>query len=208
MCIMLRVKGRRACFSRPELKVEAVSYDVMTPTAARAIVGCIYWKPQIEWVVDGILVLNPIRTAVIKQNLIDDKISAKAVARGSQKPFDVTSMRDQRNSTILIDVDYIIKAHFDIVSGEDNTGKHLDMFMRRAEKGQCFRHPYFGCRDFSVDSFELIQSMPLSQFKGIKPLGYMLHSIDYTTNKPAFWDAQLSNGYLSVPLATSKEVKR
>ena len=117
-------------------------------------------------------------------------------------------MRDQRNFTILIDVDYVIEAHFLIISGENNSGKHLDMFRRRAEKGQEFRHPYFGMRDFSVDSYELVESTPQSRLKGKRPLGYMLHSIDYTTNKPAFWNAELSDGYLSIPPVTSNEVKR
>jgi CRISPR-associated protein Cas5d len=194
MGILLKVSGRWACFSRPELKVETVSYDVITPTAARAILESIYWKPEIKWVVNGITVLNPIRTFSIKRNFIS-KIIGKRL-----EPIMVEDCREQRNATILQDVAYIIAAHFEIISGDKNSGKHMDMFTRRAEKGQCYRHPYFGCREFSVDKFELVSHTEPSALKGTMNLGYMLHSIDFATGFPSFFNAVVENGYMAVPL--------
>ena len=209
MGVMLRVKGRWACFTRPELKVEMVTYDVMTPTAAKAILGCIYRKPEMEWVVDGIHVINPIKTITLMRNGITETISSRNVLRGKQIPFDVSSMRDQRNATILYKVDYVIKAHFDVFPGNEDAAKHYCMFTRRASQGQCFRHPYFGCREFSVDSFELVKEIPPSSLKGTMQLGYMIHSFDHERDDhPAFFNAILEDGYLKVPPLKDPRVKR
>ena len=204
---LLRVAGAWACFTRPELKVEAVTYDVMTPTAATAILESIYWKPEIEWVIDGIHVLNPIKTMTLMRNGITSKISSSKNAWKIQ-PMEVEKVRDQRNATILRDVDYVIKAHFNIVSGEKNPMKHQMMFLRRATRGQCFRYPYFGCREFSVDSFVPVKEVPPSALKGTRNLGYMLHSIDYSNMRPAFFEAVIEDGYMSVPPSNSSRVKR
>lgn len=208
--VLLRVTGSRACFSRPELKVESVTYDVMTPTAAKAILECIYRKPEMEWVVDGIYVLNPILTTTLMRNGITVKISPQSVKSAWKiSPLSVEKVRDQRNATILRNVDYVIKAHFDVVSGENNPAKHQMMFLRRALKGQCFRHPYFGCREFSVDSFALVKKVPPSALKGIMKLGYMLHSIDYDNDmQPAFFNAVLEDGFMAVPSLNDPGVKR
>ena len=211
--LMLRVSGRRACFSRPELKVEAVTYDVMTPTAAKAILGSIYWKPEMDWAIDGIQVLNPVRTMSIMRNGITEKISVRNVNAQKQMPFNVESMREQRNATILVDVDYIIVAHIVLIShpGEKpDSEKHFNMFTRRASKGQCFRYPYLGCREFSADLFELAEKLPQphSSLKGTRDLGYMLHSINYDSNKPKFFRAEMIDGYINIPLATDRRVKQ
>ena len=209
--ILLRVRGPWARFTRPELKVEAVTYDVMTPTAAKAILGAIYRKPEMEWVVDEISVLKPIQTISMMLNYITGNGGAiiNAGRTASVRPVDVTSMRDQRNTTILRDVDYVIRAHFDIVSGENNPGKHQMMFLRRALQGQCFRHPYFGCREFSVREFYPVKDVPESPLKGIIRLGFMLHSIDYANGqKKRFFNAVLENGRMAIPPVGSPEVKQ
>lgn len=205
MGVMLRVSGKWACFSRPELKVEAVSYSCMTPTAARAILSAIYWKPEINWVVDGIHVLKKIRTMPLMRNFVSKKIPNKDPAK--LRPVDASAIRDQRNATILYDVDYVIKAHFEAYDKDPN--KHLSIFNRRASMGQYFRRPFFGCREFSVDRFDLVDRIPPSELRGKSELGYMLHSFDresYTI--PSFFNAVLDDGFLKVPPVDSSEVKR
>lgn len=206
--VLLRVKGPRACFTRPELKVEAVSYDVMTPTAAKAILGAIYRKPEMDWIIDGIHVINPIQTSTIMINGITDKINMKNVLSGKIKPMQVERKRDQRNMTFLRNVDYVIKAHFDIISGNDHPGKHISTFQRRAENGQCYRYPYFGCREFSVEKFYLVNKLPVSALKGTIRLGYILHSIDHEHNHSAFFDAVIEDGYMRIPPVDAPEIKR
>jgi len=204
MGVMLRVKGKRACFSRPEFHVEAVTYDTMTPTAARAILENIYWKPEMQWIIDGIHTLKPIQTISVMRNFINGSGLSLPKNKPAQ-PISIEHTREQRYATVLVDVDYIIKAHF--ITKED-AAKHISMFNRRASSGQCFRHPYLGCREFSVDSFELVEKVPESALKGEKPLGYMLHSIDYSTGEAAYFNAVIKDGFLSVPPPDHKEVKR
>jgi CRISPR-associated protein Cas5d len=199
MGFLLEVAGPLACFSRPELKVEMVSYDVITPTAARAILEAIYWKPEIRWEIDGIHILKPIQTISLKRNFVFEKLK--------NPPININKERDQRHATILRDVAYIIEAHFKILSGDDNSSKHSQMFTRRAQNGQCFSRPYFGCREFSVEKFRLLSNIKPS-LKGIHNLGYMLHSIDYETGRPAFFNAVLKEGYLKVPPIGHPEVKQ
>ena len=138
------------------MKVERVSYDVMTPSAARGILEAIYWKPAIRWVIDRIHVLRPIRFENIRRNEVASKIpknSIIAAMKDGSKPLSlfVESDRQQRAAMVLRDVGYVIEAHFEAV-GDDGTneGKHLDIFNRRVQSGQCFNQPYFGCREFSV----------------------------------------------------------
>lgn len=200
--ITLEVSGDYALFSRPEMKVERVSYDVMTPSAARGILEAIYWKPQIAWRIDRIHVLNPIRFTNIRRNEISAKIPVKgaagvnaAMASGSGNlGIAVDEFRQQRASLLLREVRYVIQAHFDILehrferggpelSANDCAGKHLDMFNRRARSGQCFQQPYFGCREFPV-RFRLIESdeelpIPHESLLGEKDLGFMLHDIEF-----------------------------
>ena len=146
MGIKLSVSGDYACFTRPEMKVERVSCDVLTPSAARGIVEAIYWKPEIRWRITRIHVLNPIRFTSLRRNEVGCKIPAGTVAaamksgRGRLGLF-VEEERQQRAATLLRDVAYVIEAQFDVVSGENNVGKHLDQFNRRARDGRCLHAP-------------------------------------------------------------------
>jgi CRISPR-associated protein Cas5d len=157
--IRLHVWGRNALFTRPELKVERVSYDVMTPSAARGILEAIHWKPAISWVIDRIHVLEPIRFQSIRRNEVGHKAPAgsikQAMNRGDVGGLQilVDEDRQQRASTVLVAPAYVIEAHFaltDKAGAEDNEGKHLDIFNRRAERGQCFHQPCLGTREFAA----------------------------------------------------------
>lgn len=195
---LIRVTGKWACFTRPELKAEGITYEVMTPSAARGLLESIYWKPEMKWVIKGLHVLKPVKTTTLMRNCISSVVSVRSVLNNKQKPIDVTTKteRDQRNATVLRDVDYVIEA--DIIA--EKRIKHVEIFRRRVNKGQCFQHPYFGCREFAVDSFTLEKSIPPSPLKGKKELGYMLHSIDYDNGaQPVFFDAVMEEGYIKVP---------
>ena len=144
----LRVWGRNACFTRPEMKVERVSYDVMTPSAARGVLEAILWKPAIRWVVDRIDVLNPIRWESVRRNEVGITMSLRSPC------LFVEDQRQQRAGLFLREVDYVIHARFEITDRagpDDNPTKFQEMFLRRAEKGQCFHRPYLGCREFAAD---------------------------------------------------------
>lgn len=207
--IRLRCWGDFACFTRPEMKVERVTYDVMTPSAARGILEAIYWKPEIRWVIERVRVLRPIAYASIRRNEVGKKISAVAAGkvmhagRGSLGLY-VEEERQQRASLVLRDVDYVISAHFDVIGGEDNPAKHLDVFNRRARNGQCFTRPYLGCREFAAH-FALLESdaaEPQSHpsLIGIRQLGLMLHDIDFNNaGEPVFFDASIVDGVVDVP---------
>ena len=198
--IKLRVWGDYACFSRPEMKVERVSYDVMTPSAARGILEAIYWKPAIRWVIDRIHVLKPISFENIRRNELSNKasINQKMMSAGNISVHQyIEDERQQRASMVLKNVEYVIEAHFEFTSEEDNNeGKHLDIFNRRARQGQCFHRPYFGCREFAV-YFELCDEVPVSALTGEKDLGFMLHDIDFKNNMEAqFFRAIMKAGVI------------
>ena len=220
--IKLLVWGDFACFSRPEMKVERVSYDVMTPSAARGILDAIYWKPSLKWVIDKIHVLSPISFTHVRRNEISCKISKTGYKKNPG--IDVTANRQQRASMILKDVRYGIEAHFEFLGDEDNNeGKHLDIFNRRAKKGQCFHHPYLGTREFFAN-FAWTEDIPKcpEELSGEKYLGFMLHDIIFTPDKkgkivesnqglrlsaePRFFRAVMKNGIIDVPLLDAKEV--
>jgi CRISPR-associated protein Cas5d len=215
--IKLRVWGDYACFTRPEMKVERVSYDVMTPSAARGILEAIHWKPAIRWVIDRIHVLRPIKFDNVRRNEVSSKIPKPnpATAMRDKKPLyflvDDGSNRQQRATTLLRDVEYVIEAHFEMTDqagGEDNEGKHLDIFRRRAKKGQFFHQPSLGCREFPA-SFELMEGdVPESCYAGqIKDLGYMLLDIDFANDMvPLFFRATMENGIISPPSPVAVEV--
>lgn len=219
MSIRLHVRGEFACFSRPEMKVERVSYDIITPSAARGIVEAIYWKPEIRWTVSRIHVLNPIRFTSLRRNEVAAKIPAGSAAtamkngRGRLGLY-VEEERQQRAATLLRDVAYVIEARFDVVAGENNVAKHLDQFNRRARDGRCFQRPYLGCREFPAD-FELIEEpaqvaafeeKAKEAFKGERDLGYMLHDIDFEDGMtPHFFRALLRDGILDVPPLKRRE---
>lgn len=225
--IKLKVWGDYACFTRPEMKVERVSYDVMTPSGARGILEAIYWKPQIRWVIDRIHVLKPIQFTSIRRNEVASKASA-ATAKSAMKSgkgnlgIIIEEDRQQRAAMVLRDVAYVIEAHFEILDPRfekggpelpmnDNAGKHLDMFNRRAKGGQYFHHPYFGCREFPVN-FELVEGpLPQTELPAAdrdKDLGFMLHDIAFEQDpktkavrntSPKFFRAVMKNGVIEVP---------
>lgn len=220
--IKLLIRGENACFTRPEMKVERVSYDVITPSAARGILEAIHWKPAIRWVIDKIHVLEPIRFESIRRNEVASKISARnvtsAMNRGSTENLhlfvDEGKERQQRAATILRNVGYIVEAHFvltDMAGKDDNEGKHLEMFTRRARKGQCFHHPYLGTREFPaeyilLENNELPQSN-LPESDRDKDFGWMLHDIDFADeNTPHFFRAVMVDGVINIPPFHSAKV--
>ena len=196
--VKLKVWGDYALFTRPEMKVERVSYDVMTPSAARGILEAIYWKPAICWVIDRIHVLKPIRFENIRRNELSNKVSLNAkIMKESNRPVRqyIEDDRQQRASLVLKNVAYVIEAHFELTGFDtSDPGKHLAVFERRVKKGQCFHRPYFGCREFPVD-FKWCDEIPDSVLTGEQNLGFMLHDIDYQNEMtPKFFRAVMHNG--------------
>ncbi|WFE67791.1 type I-C CRISPR-associated protein Cas5c [Thiomicrospira sp. R3] len=218
--IKLHIWGDYACFTRPEMKVERVSYDVITPSAARGVLEAIHWKPAIRWVIDRIHVLKPVRFESIRRNELKNcKVSTRSVsfamknASTLELPFFIEDKRTQRATTLLRDVGYVIEAHFELTDkagAEDSVGKHLDIFNRRARKGQYFHQPCLGNREFPA-YFSLIDcddDLPISEVRHeSKDLGWMLHDIDFANNaEPKFFRAELKDGVIEVPPFNSMEV--
>jgi CRISPR-associated protein Cas5d len=193
------------------MKVERVSYDVITPSAARGIVEAIYWKPEIRWQIDRITVLKPIKFTSVRRNEVKDKIGAGMVAKAMKDGHgnlafyvDEGDNRQQRATLMLRDVGYIIEAHIEILSGPKNIAKHLDQFNRRARKGSCHTRPYLGCREFAAN-FALLEAegaMPTvdAGLMGERDLGWMLHDIDFADDMQArFFRAVMHDGMIEVP---------
>lgn len=221
--IKLLIWGDRACFTRPEMKVERVSYDVITPSAARGILEAIHWKPSIRWVIDRIQVLKPIRFESIRRNEVGSKISAGSITKamkagttfGLCNYVDESKERQQRAATVLRDVAYVIEAHFELTDqagADDSEGKHLDIFNRRARKGQFFHAPCLGVREFPAN-FQLLESdaadlLSDAALDGERDLGWMLHDIDFKNDyTPHFFRALMVNGVIDVPPFMGEEVK-
>jgi len=229
--VKLRVSGDYACFSRPEMKVERVSYDVMTPSAARGILEAIHWKPAIVWIIDRIHVLKPIRFQSIRRNEVSSKIPVGGI-KSAMKSGAVDELflradekRQQRASTLLVDVDYLIEAHFEMTDRAepgDNPPKHHETFIRRAEKGQCFHQPCFGTREFPADFSLWTDPQPPPRAGDAptdKDLGWMLLDIRHAPTPPerkhrcgddcvpVFFPAKLKDGVLEVPAINAAEVK-
>ena len=220
--VKLHIWGENACFTRPEMKVERVSYDLITPSAARGILEAIHWKPAIRWVIDSIEVLEPICFESIRRNEVASKISERNVTSAMNKKsteslhilVDDGKERQQRAATILRKVGYVIEAHFVLTAkagGDDNEGKHLDIFNRRAKKGQCFHHPYLGTREFPAE-FTLLEDdespgSNLPEKDRNRDYGWMLHDIDFAdANSSHFFRAIMENGIIKVPPFHSKGV--
>lgn len=228
--IYLRVWGDLACFTRPEMKVERVSYQVITPSAARGLLEAILYKPQFRWRVHRIAVRKPIRFLAFRRN----EVKSKAAVRNPQ-PIVAEEDRTQRNTLALRDVDYVIEASLELTSlanqprrgplgedeptDDDNIGKYYGMARRRIENGQCFHQPCFGCREFPAH-FEPADAGAMQVPPGLNPnadLGLMLydvfdldvpHSGQKAQARPqvTFFRARLENGLLNVP--TWSEVKQ
>ena len=227
--VKLKVWGDYAAFNRPEMKVERVSYEVMTPSAARGVLEAIYWKPQMCWVVDRIHVLAPIRLTSVRRNEIGSKIPAGSVKQAMKSGkgalgIGVDDDRQQRAALILREVCYGIEAHVEVRDATDQEGKpldapeakHLEMFKRRAAKGACFHHPYLGCREFPAH-FALVEAFDPCPpaLAGERTLGYMLHDVVYVDDvqgtviesnqgrrlraEPRFSNFTMRDGIIDVP---------
>ena len=218
--VKLHVWGAYACFTRPELKAERVSYDVITPSAARGILEAIHWKPAIRWVIDRIHVLKPIRFETLCRNETGGKIPVRAVAGAIRRRTTaalhvlVEDDRQQRATMLLRDVGYVIEAHFVLTAAagtHDTEAKHLSMFSRRAARGQCFHRPYLGMRECVAEFAPVADAMPVSTLPGEqrdRDLGWMLHDIDFVQGRaPRFFRARLVRGVVAVPGPGDARVK-
>ena len=233
----LEIQGDYACFTRPEMKVERVSYDVITPSAARAIFDAILWKPAIFWKIKRIEVLSPIKWISVRRN----EVGKVASPRSTGIFIDDGKTRQQRAGLFLRDVKYRLFAEFEFippdkrgkvynpvpeylvnadeqaeltkpdVRADETEAKYAAMFERRAKKGQCFNQPYLGCREFSA-SFQLVDPVkePATPIPETRDLGWMLYDMDFEDPKdikPMFFKAQMNNGVIIVPDRNSEEVR-
>ena len=205
--LRLRVWGDNACFTRPEMKVERVSYDVMTPSAARGILEAILWKPAIRWHVTQIDVLKPIRWESVRRNEVGCVMSPRI------PQLFIEEQRQQRAGLFLRDVAYTVHAWLELTDKAglaDSLIKFQEMFLRRAEKGQSFQRPYLGCREFAAHFEPVFHDQPFPEPIGdTRELGYMLHDIDYAGESPMphFFRASLKDGRLKIPPFKSAEVR-
>lgn len=197
---LVRARGPLACFTRPEMKAERVSYEVMTPSAARGILESILWKPAIRWHVQSIAVLAPIAWVSFRRNEVSDRASPNI------PDFYVEERRAQRNTVALRDVDYVITASFSLTEKAgpgDNLTKFEEMFERRLAKGQTFQQPYLGCRELAAEIEPAPESFQPIQASVDRPLGLMLYDFAYDPEghgaRPLFFDARLERGVLKVP---------
>lgn len=208
--VRVRVWGEYALMSRPEMKTERVSYDVLTPSAARGILESLYWHPGLHYVIDRIIVVKPIQFTSVRRNEVKSKISANNVLpvyNGMAKELYINTKADivQRASLLLRDVEYVIEAHFEMTdkaNASDNPGKFKDILMRRLQRGECYHMPYFGCREFPAH-FSLCEEEIQSAYADVeeKDLGYMLYDMDYSdcqNIQPMFFRAVLRKGVLDL----------
>lgn len=219
MAIRVEVWGDYALFTRPEMKTERVSYDVMMPSAARGLLESIYWHPGMKWCIDRIHVCSPIRFTNIRRNEVKDTISARKVKtvmeKGQGELYLATPESiQQRAAMVLRDVHYVIDAHFDLTENAapgDNAGKFQDIIKRRLERGQCYSMPYFGTREFPAHFRRCTELPPCpDELKGVRDLGWMLLDMDYTNPQnitPRFFRASLTDGVMVVPPWDSEEVR-
>ena len=223
MSVSLEVWGDYALFARPEMKTERVSYDVITPSAARGILDAILWHPGMKWRVERIQVCSPIRFTNIRRNEVSQTISARNVRAAMGKDpaaldrlYLVTSdCIQQRAAMILRDVHYVIDAHFDMTdkaAPSDNKAKFREMARKRIAKGQCYHAPYFGTREFPVRKFQECAERPPcpDELKGEKDLGWMLLDMDFSNPQdiqPKFFRAVMRDGVIDVPDLESEAVK-
>lgn len=205
--IKIEVWGDYALFTRPEMKVERVSYDVITPSAARGIIEAIYWKPAIKWVIDKIYICNPIEFTNIRRNELKSKISSRNVNQTMNSlkgDLFINRKTDvqQRASMILKDVRYVIEAHFEMTdkAGESDTvEKHYNIILRRLKKGQYYHMPCFGCREFPAH-YQLVESVD-STIEETKDLGFMLYDMNFSDSKnitPTFFRCNMENGIIDL----------
>lgn len=189
--ISVVVEGDYACFTRPEMKVERVSYDVPTPSALEGMLKSVYWKPAIRYVIDEIVVCNPIVFTNIRRNEVKEKISinSKQIKENNPPQFYADEKRTQRSSMILKNVKYGIRFHFELTdirseNDDESEEKHYNIILRRLRNGQHFRQPVLGCREFAVKSLTLVDSLDGLEtdetLRGERDLGYMLYGLKFT----------------------------
>lgn len=208
--VRVKVWGDYALFSRPEMKVERCSYDVITPSAARGILEAIYWHPGMRWIIDRIYVNKPIVFTSVRRNEVKNKVlagSVLSVMNGAPKELYQCSKDEivQRASLLLKDVEYVIEAHFEMTdhaNETDNEGKFKDIIMRRLRNGRCYHTPYLGCREFPA-RFELFEGDEIrTAYEGMeKDLGFMFYDFDYSRKEemlPMFFRAVMKNGVIDV----------
>lgn len=208
--VKVKVWGDFALFSRPEMKVERCTYDVMTPSSARGILESIYWHPGLRWIIDRIYVNKTIQFTSVRRNEVKSKVSANnalSVYNGGEKPLFMSSKEEivQRASLLLCDVEYVIEAHFEMTDKAnegDNPGKFKDIMMRRLRKGECYHMPYFGCREFPAN-FCLCEEEIVTAYEAVeeKDLGFMLYDMDYSDPEniqPMFFRAVMKRGVLDL----------
>ena len=211
MGVKVKVWGDFALFSRPEMKVERCSYDVITPSAARGILDAVYWHPGLHWVIDKIYVKKPIRFTSVRRNEVKSKILASSLLQaynGADKPLYISAREDivQRASVLLCDVEYVIEAHFEMTdkaNATDNPGKFKDIVMRRLRRGECYHMPYFGCREFPAHFCLCEEEEIQTAYEEVeeKDLGFMLYDMDYTERediKPMFFRAVMRRGVIDL----------
>lgn len=200
--------GNYACFTRPEMKVERVSYDMMTPSAARGLMESIFWHPGLRYVVDEIDLMRPVSYTNIRRNEIKSKVSGMAAINGAKNHQNLYLYTkddiQQRAAMVLKDVRYVIHLHFEMTdkaNASDNPGKFKEMLCRRARKGQCYHQPYLGCREFPA-GFRLIEkNETVIPYPETRDLGYMLYDMDYSDSKqimPLFFHAKLVKGVMDL----------
>lgn len=207
--VKVKVWGEYALFSRPEMKVERCSYDVITPSAARGILEAIYWHPGMKWVIDKIYVQKPVRFTSIRRNEVKSKISSNnvlSVYNGADKPLYISTKSDivQRASLLLRDVSYVIEAHFEMTEKaveSDNPGKFKDIIMRRLKRGECYHTPYFGCREFPANFCLCEDDKIETAYSGEKDLGFMFYDMDFSdldNIQPMFFRALMKDGVINL----------
>lgn len=205
--MQIEVWGKNALFTRPELKTERVSYEVITPSAARGLIESVYWHPGLKVIVDRIHVLSEIKFFNIRRNELKDKIPAKKIEQminGKGVPAIYTNESiQQRASMVLRDVHYVIDFHFvmtDKANASDNEGKFADIFRRRIEKGQFYSQPYLGTREYPAH-FRSWKGGKVPTIHDSKDLGFMLYDMDYSNPKdiqPMFFHARMMDGIVQV----------
>ena len=209
--VKVNVWGDYALFSRPELKVERYSYDIITPSATRGILEAIYWHPGMRWIIDKIYVKNPIQFTSVRRNEVKSKILASNVLQaynGADKPLYISTKEDivQRASLLLCNVSYVIEAHFEMTdqaNASDNPGKFKDIIMRRLRRGECYHMPYLGCREFPAN-FALCEEEEIHTAYDVLPekdLGLMLYDMDYSDPEniqPMFFRAVMRHGVVDL----------
>lgn len=207
MSVLMEVWGLTACFTRPEMKTERVSYDVPTPSAARGMIESIYYHPGLKWTIDRIWVLNPIQFMNLRRNEVSSKISASNVmqeANGGKQSCIVTTQDIQQRATMMLkDVRYVIEAHFDMTdkaNASDNPGKFQDIVKRRLRKGACYAAPYLGTRECTAH-FRLWEGGAIEGIDETRDLGYMLYDMDYSDPEhiqPMFFHAKMEHGCIDL----------